>query len=101
MFLPRQFHIQSLTESPQLSERNQAGIRAPFTKTDPTLLRASSGGVGRGPHLLSTVTTAFPGPGPHFPHSTIPTPDFLIVLVSGLLDSFGSVISHLVSENPM
>lgn len=60
-----------------------------------------------GLHLqLSTVTTALlRGSRPqaqlqNFPHSTIPTPKFLIVLVSGPLDSFGSAMSHLVSENP-
>lgn len=60
---PRQFHIQSLTESPQLSERNHL----------PWLTRHSWGRAvvewGRGPHLLSTVTTALPGPGPRFSHS--------------------------------
>ena len=40
-------------------------------------------------------------PGQHFPSSTTPTPNFLIVLLSGPMASFGSVASHLVSENPI
>lgn len=58
-----------------------------------------------GLHLqLRTPTTALlrgswpQAPLQNFPHSTVPTPNFLIVLVSGPLDSFGSVMSHLVSE---
>lgn len=56
---------------------------------------------------LSTVTTILlrgSQPQAHlqnFPHLMIPTPKFLIVLVSSPLDSFGSVMSHLVSENPI
>lgn len=74
--------------------------------SDLTFPRAS--GVERGLGLqrqLHTVATAFPepsapGPGPAFPQLSHPTPNFLIVLLSGPLDSFGSVTSHLVSENP-
>lgn len=65
---------QSLTESPQLSEINQAGIRASFTMPAP--LKAWSLA-----HLpLSTGKTALPGilspwaQVHNFPHSTIPPP---------------------------